>query len=249
MKSYDFYNIHILPDEDDKLFAQADRQKAHTPYEIETLFYSYIERGNNEKVNAFFAAYRKTGITIGLLSRDDLKQMQYWAVSCTTLACRAAIRGGVDESAAYNASDVYIRHIDKLKTPEKIIDYLAQSCLEWAKTVAESEEKGQYPPAIKTCTRYIRENIYGKITTKNLADKCGLTTDYLSVLFKKTVGMTATEYILKKKLDTAKLLLNAKCNCGAVGYRLAFCSESYFIACFKKQFGMTPKQYCDSLNY
>ncbi len=71
----------------------------------------------------------------------------------------------------------------------------------------------------------------------------GLSKDYLSQLFKKTTGLTVTEYIMKKRLSSAKQLLDRDVSISDTAYALGFCSESYFISCFKKKYGITPKEY------
>lgn len=67
---------------------------------------------------------------------------------------------------------------------------------------------------------------------------------YLRSLFKKEIGITITDYITQTRMNKAKELIS-KGNIRyselseAVGYNDA----SYFSKCFKKYFGVTPKEY------
>ena len=100
-----------------------------------------------------------------------------------------------------------------------------------------------YPSPVRKCVTYIDKNLHDKITLDDLGEISGLSKDYLSQLFKKTTGNTITEYIRKRRLDSSKKLLDRGTTISDTAYGLDFCSESYFIACFKNKFGITPKEY------
>ena len=56
--------------------------------------------------------------------------------------------------------------------------------------------------------------------------------------------MTISQYILEKKLDEAKRLLEStSLSVSAGANTLAFSSESHFISVFRRQCGLTPKEY------
>lgn len=242
--------IVVLPsDGNSQLFSQRESGVTHTPYEIEAIFYSLIRSGDVKKVSESLDSFFDNGIVVGRLALDNLRQIQYWAVCCITLATRYAIQGGLNETDAFNLSDKYIRSIDKLTTQEQIIAFLAEKAIELTEKVNLSHCKLEYPNAISDCINYIYKNLHTKLTVPLLAEYCCLSPDYLSALFKKTVGINLHSYILKQKLEAAKTMLNGKYEYSSIGYYLGFSSESHFIASFKKQFGVTPKQYAKSLRY
>lgn len=243
-------DIEMLPkDIKHPMFEQRESGRTHSPYETEMRFYMSIRQGDVIKVRRAMDDFLASGIVAGRLSNDSLRQMQYLAVSSVTLATRFAIQGGLDQMEAYNLSDNYIRQIDSFCSPDEILQFLKVKALELTALVAKEKEKKSYPASVKLCMHYINKNLHGKITLSNLSDECGLSADYLSALFKKTVGENVSRYILNKKLEAAKELLDAKYNYGALGYYFSFCSETYFISCFKRRYGMTPREYSNSLNY
>ena len=71
----------------------------------------------------------------------------------------------------------------------------------------------------------------------------GLSEDYLSKLFKKHVGKTVRDYIMEQRLEAAKAMLRGKGDQKMIAYDLGFCSQTYFITCFRKAYGVTPHQY------
>ncbi len=225
------------------VFEQREGEVCHTPYQLETEFYSCVERGEVTLLEDKMQQYFQNGFVIGRLSDNDLRQMQYWAVSSITLAVRAAIRGGLDELYAYNLSDRYIQSVDTLQNTAQIAEFLTQKAVELTALVAKVHGRLRYSPHVRRCIAYIERHLHEKLTVAALAEVDGITADYLSAIFKRETGESLSGYILSRKLREAQLLLENGCSCEQTAYTLSFCSESYFIACFKKAFGMTPRAY------
>ncbi|WP_249649209.1 AraC family transcriptional regulator, partial [Lysinibacillus sp. D4B2_S17] len=73
---------------------------------------------------------------------------------------------------------------------------------------------------------------------------CHLSSNYLSSLFKKEVGISLSEYIHQQKIEEAKKLLTfTNYPILDIGSLLNFTDHSYDIKVFKKFPGITPKQY------
>lgn len=62
--------------------------------------------------------------------------------------------------------------------------------------------------------------------------------------FKKALGVTVMEYLLKTRIAAAQnLLLDSSLSLGEVSERCGFSSQSYFCQAFKQNLGTTPKEY------
>lgn len=62
--------------------------------------------------------------------------------------------------------------------------------------------------------------------------------------FKEQTGYTIVEYKTKKKMEfAADMLQNSNKKVIDIAYELHYESLSYFLRCFKKEFGMTPTEY------
>ncbi len=243
MKEY-LKSIEVLPDEKENIeFWERENKKSHTSYESEILFFSCIMHGDTERLENCLDDLFKSGIVAGRLSTDNLRQMKYWAVSCVTIATRYAIQGGLPEMEAYNLSDKFIRDIDMLDDENTIIDYLVNASFKITEMIKSIKIQHNYPSPVRKCVTYIDKNLHDKITLDDLGKISGLSKDYLSQLFKKTTGITITEYIRKRRLDSAKKLLDRGTKINDTAYGLGFCSESYFISCFKNEYGITPREY------
>ena len=101
-----------------------------------------------------------------------------------------------------------------------------------------------YPKPIIICLDYIYDNLHTKITLDTLAEIAGLSPSYLSRLFRREVGLTISEYIMKKRLETAENMLKySDHSCIDISNYLCFSSESHFIQTYRKHTGYTPKCY------
>lgn len=220
--------------------AELETEKKHTPYETEVIFYGCIERGDVEGTKKMMSALWNKSIVIGRMSHNDLRQIQYFAVCCITLGIRAAIRGGVSETVAYNLSDEYIQKIDSMKSTDQVVEFLSDKAVELATLVAKNGRKRIAHPIVKKAVHYIEENLYQKITTAQVAQYCSVSKDHLSLLFKQNTGETVTKYILREKLRESRRLINRGLSNSQIAYQLGFCSESHFIAKYKECYGNTP---------
>ena len=63
-------------------------------------------------------------------------------------------------------------------------------------------------------------------------------------MFKRAYGITPYDYILTRKIETAKLLLkNSSLSVKEIAYRLNFADEHYFSNIFLQKTGVRPKKY------
>ncbi len=241
------FNVQMMPKGvQNPLFEQRESGIAHTPYEVEVAFYDCIRRGDVDGVKKGISMLFSNALVVGRMSNDNLRQAQYLAVSCITLATRVAIEGGLEQSVAYNLSDKYIQHIDSLKTQEEIFAYLCEKAVDMTILIDKHRNRANYPPYVKRAMRYIKSHLHEKLQVQDVADEIGVSADYLSLQFKKSTGMTLSKYIMREKLEESKTLLDGSVDYSEIGYYLGFCSETHYINSFKKEYGMTPRQYLNA---
>lgn len=91
---------------------------------------------------------------------------------------------------------------------------------------------------------YIHNNIYEEIGIDDLASIACVTKSHFIRLFVKTFGMPPLQYINKKKVERAELLLITEdLPIKEIAYDLGYNDHSYFIRLFKKVTGITPMAY------
>lgn len=242
MNLSEFLNIRILPYEiSNALYSKIKSNAFHLSYKDEIRLFSCVKNGDLEKL--FNEIKLLDTITVGQMSSDDLQQYKYMAVSCITLATRYAVEGGLDENDAYTFSDLFIRKIDTLKSTQQITKEIAESVIKLTNSVCDEKKKLKHSPHIRKCISHINRNLNKKITVKDLAEECNLSQDYLSQLFKKEMNENLSAYIMKRKLEAAKLLLLDGVDNSRIAYALGFSSQSHFISSFKREYALTPKEF------
>jgi AraC-like DNA-binding protein len=91
---------------------------------------------------------------------------------------------------------------------------------------------------------YIKKNLNNDISLKKLSSFSSMSATSLYRFFKRELGMSPLEFILKEKLKCAKKLLTSpSIHINEVCYLSGFENANYFSRLFKKYEGITPKQY------
>ena len=91
---------------------------------------------------------------------------------------------------------------------------------------------------------YVDAHYLEPITLETVADACYLNKYYLSHLFSKEQNMSVGQYIIKRRVDEARHLLeNGNQSVSSVAELAGFNDFSYFCRAFKRLTGMTPMQY------
>lgn len=89
-----------------------------------------------------------------------------------------------------------------------------------------------------------RELSNPKFSLSVLSDELGYSSGYLSGLFKKLYGITFQDYLVKQRMEKAKLLLlTTELKHYEIAESIGISDVNYFSARFKKVVGESPKQY------
>ena len=145
---------------------------------------------------------------------------------------------------AYTLSDLYINKIDICNDSQKILYIQGEMLLDFTGRMAAIEKKEVFALPVMQAIDYINKHLQESLTLSTIAEFLDLTPSYLSYLFKKETGTNIKEYIIKKKLKGAEtMLIYSDMKASDIAEYFNFSSQSYFIACFKKATGQTPRQY------
>lgn len=99
-------------------------------------------------------------------------------------------------------------------------------------------------PVVHQTLQYILYNFRKKITMQELGDRAHISPNHLALLFKQATGTTCIQMIADLRLQYAlKLLENPNLSIETISEQAGFSATSYFISVFRKQYGITPKEY------
>lgn len=184
---------------------------------------------------------------IGQLADNPLRQEKNLSIVVISIACRAAIDGGVAPQKAFSMSDVFISNIERMTQVLPIQAAVVEYEREFARAVEQVKHDSEHNRYVERAKEYVAEHIDESIRVVQIGEALGINENYLTGLFHKYEGITLQHYIRKEKVRQAKeLLLYSSYSCSEIAALLCFSTQSHFSSAFKREVGMTPAKYRES---
>ena len=230
-----------------RLYVQKMSGFTRTPFSNEMARYIDIQQGNVEEVRARFENARiNFSDGKGQLSDDPVRNIRYHFIVSVAVIARVCVAAGMGHDEAYTLGDIYIRKADLCNDQEELLDLFAEMRIDFAQRMHDMKKNNVISIHIRKCIDYIYDNLHEDLTVRTLSLVVWLDSSYLSKLFAKETGTTIKRFITRAKISTAENLLKySEYSCSEISFALGFSSQSAFISVFKKENGMTPKQYRD----
>ncbi len=97
---------------------------------------------------------------------------------------------------------------------------------------------------LKSVIKYVEMNYQQRISIDDVAFVAGFSESYFMRFFKETMGQSFVTFLNDYRLTMAsRLLLLTEDNILVVAEEVGFDNLSHFNRCFKKKYGMTPREY------
>ena len=176
--------------------------------------------------------------------KNSLRAAKNNAFVLLTLISRAAIEGGVSPNVAYDLCDFYGQRIEDSVSLDDNGTVIEEMQTVYFQKVCEAKHTDGISPIVKNCCDYIGVHINEKLSIGDLAERAGYSEYYFSRKFKQEMGCTITEYIMREKIERAKVLLSTtNMSILDISIELSFNSRSYFSDSFQKIAGIAPGEY------
>ncbi len=108
----------------------------------------------------------------------------------------------------------------------------------------KTRHKDKTSSTITLIKEYINQHFTEDISLDKLAEVSGLSSSYLSQLFKNEVGISYIEYLTKKRVDYAKrLLMESEQSVSEICMMVGYLDQKHFFRTFKKHTKMSPTEY------
>ena len=137
-----------------------------------------------------------------------------------------------------SGSKLYIESLTNALAVNLLRDYTVQNKNFSLDSVGLSDNK------LLDVTDYINENIAAEIKLSDLATLAGISQFHFSRLFKKSVGISPIQYLIKQRIERAKLLLkNSELSVTEIALSCGFNSHSHLGKYFRQLTGFSPSEY------
>ncbi len=138
---------------------------------------------------------------------------------------------------------LYTNYIQKEKNYHAVCDSLLGAIYEYIIKLSKENSKYEFVQKFKDILALNLSDPNLNISRESA--KLGISFDYMRHCFKEETGETPLEYLTKMRIRQAKrhLRQNKFYSIGEVAYLCGFADRYYFSRCFKKQTGVSPKEY------
>jgi AraC-like DNA-binding protein/ligand-binding sensor protein len=128
----------------------------------------------------------------------------------------------------------------------KLLETFAKHLSLMANQIVVQEEETE-SPLTHRARAYILANHADPINLAKVAQAMHVSTFYFCKLFKKSTGVTFTEYLSRVRVEKAKnLLLNPHLRVSEIAYDVGFQSLTHFNRVFRQVVGQSPTEYRES---
>ncbi len=227
------------------LVENKENEHFHDTYFFEQKMLAFVENGDIEGLKEFIS--QMPSMNAGQVSTDSLRQAKNLFIANVTLITRRAITGGLDIETAYQLSDSYILESEKMSDINTITMLNLTCLIDFTRRVSEAKIPMGMSREIYSVIQYIANHVNQNISVEQIAEELHMDRSTLSKKFKRELGFNISSYIMRRKLEEAKSLLNySDKTISEISEYLCFSSQSYFQNVFKAKYGMTPKEYRNS---
>jgi AraC-like DNA-binding protein/ligand-binding sensor protein len=135
---------------------------------------------------------------------------------------------------------------DRLAAMKQLLNFCAQHLGDCAGRLWSAAQPSE-PQAVANAKQYILTHLGERITLRGAATAAHTSPYHFCRLFRRTTGLTLTQYVAKARVEQAKELLSkGSLRVSEVAYAAGFGSIPQFNTLFRRHTGMSPTQYRDS---
>ena len=90
---------------------------------------------------------------------------------------------------------------------------------------------------------YVEGHLFQQLTLEIVAAACSISTSYVSQLFRKHLGISFCQFLAKRRMETARLLIQSGIPLAEVSKTVGYQDYSSFYRTFRKHFGCSPARF------
>lgn len=210
------------------------------PYQLEQQLMTTVQTGDLTQADALLNQI----LGYVLFSQGNaLEALRFRCIELCTLLSRLAIEGGGTQQRMLALNQAFYNDFLALSSLDAICMKMKEAVYAYSQSLLV-QNTGKNHDIIQKCTQYMGAHLSEPLTLEEVASHVHLSPSYFSALFKQTTGVTFKERLNTIRIEESKRLLsNTDYTIIGIATAVGFESQGYFSKVFKKQTGMTPKQF------
>ncbi len=219
--------------------AQSAPQDGSVYYEIAS---DIIEKMKAVKVEAANDALHRFIAYLHYCEGGRVEQLKLHALSLLSNLALNAVNTGASAELIYRLQKQYSSKIMDEKSTEGPMFWLEEALESFISEIDYSPYSSN--SYVRAALRFMANNYNKPLTLQTVADEVGLSPNYLSSLFRKTVGISFSEQLCRIRVEESKrLLLSTTYSLTDIAIAMGFNDQSYYCKVFKRITGLAPGQY------
>lgn len=211
--------------------------KYNYPYQQETSLLNLIRLKETEKAKSLTDSI----ITDIFTNAQNYQQIQNYSIQLICSIKRSIFLLGISPDAMDSFVSLYQT---VLASEPGDLEIHFRLCCDYLINLIRQQNNNRNFAVKQRINQYLKENSAKSITLKNLSEHLNLSMQYVSKIFKEEFGENLTEYVTKQRIEQSKnLLLQTKDPISNIAIKIGYSDSNYFCRIFKKQTGLTPKEF------
>ena len=153
------------------------------------------------------------------------------------------IAKSADSSWKNAAFENIFSDLSKIDSKTELLVFFKNRLSECAAFICNSKEEKENP-LIKKVFGYIQEHIAENFSLDDAASFAGVSSFYLSKLFKEETGETFINYVTDRRLEKGRIMLcETELSIKEISAEIGYNDQNYFSRIFKNKFGISPTDF------
>lgn len=182
----------------------------------------------------------------GVLADNQIsyQDFQVYLLEILTSVIKVAKDSRADLDKLFGDGPGFLGQFAKFAHADEAKSWFLDICMKLKHSIA-SDRQSSYNKLVEEAKEYILEN-YGDhdLSIAKVCQQLHISAGYFSNIFKKETKTTFVSYLMGARMEAARLLLAATdLKAFEIAERVGFSDPNYFSFCFRKKFGISPKEY------
>lgn len=226
-----------------------DVENSHDPFLHEPLQYDELKQQMLIRSIKVETA-QEVGDTVASLFTDiemtqlTVQDCHVYVLEILTSIMKVAKEFRLELDTIFGSNEYPFAEITKFNNLNEVKLWITGICIKLMNHISKGRQSS-YNQLVDDAKAYISIHYHeSDISINKVCKHLHISTGYFSSLFKKEVKMTFVNYVMQLRMDSAKdLLRTSDMKSFEIAEKVGFIDPNYFSFCFRKRFGISPKEY------